>query len=523
MKEEVRQANWYVAWICCFLTFLLLGLARLSSLLFVAVMDHYGVSRAEASLPFVLCYTVRNVAGPLIGYLGRRWGFHKVCISGCILSTLGIGSCFFADDIVIVTILWGGVFGLGLGLTTILIPEVLRQHFTADIAKANGIAFAGECVAGFVLPVLFDISLNKYGTQGTFLILSGLILNSLPAALFLTQMKPITKSHPAHQHRKIDNVSEKNDDSDENDSSKNSSHSISQSQPAVKKSEKTPCFPENSRSFYYSSADHSCALNNYHRSSNDYARPINCHNTLSQDYSVHEISSERRKSDSHAFSNAPATNENNSAFRSFTVFFDITFILILIGQSLFIYITTTALTIVVDYSKDIGVVGQEEVYIVMGISIADMVGRFGLGFITDSGYMTKTAFTASCYTVMGLLLLLTVWVRGFALLMTTMLPFGLLLGGLLIVFPGIVSDFVEEDKVTMALASRLSLYGPLSLSQSPLIGFFRSRLGSYDGVYYTLTILCFLCSGLTILTPMAAKRRDLRMISKLSKPKKVPI
>ncbi|GFU31200.1 uncharacterized protein TNCV_1741971 [Trichonephila clavipes] len=123
------------------------------------------------------------------------------------------------------------------------------------------------------------------------------------------------------------------------------------------------------------------------------------------------------------------------------------------------------LTIIVDYSRDVGVSTDEEMYILMCLSISDMIGRFGLG---------------------------------------------LFLGGLLIVCPGIISDHIEKDKVTMALASRFVFYAPMSLTQSSLIGFFRGTKGSYKGILYMLSAICLFCCVISLSIPFAARFRDKR-------------
>ncbi|GFU48106.1 uncharacterized protein NPIL_126231, partial [Nephila pilipes] len=70
-------------------------------------------------------------------------------------------------------------------MATVLIPEVLSRNFDEYLSNANGLAFSGECIAGFLLPPILQICLNTFGLSGTFLLLSGLILNSIPAALLL--------------------------------------------------------------------------------------------------------------------------------------------------------------------------------------------------------------------------------------------------------------------------------------------------------------------------------------------------
>ncbi|GBL99035.1 hypothetical protein AVEN_227540-1 [Araneus ventricosus] len=108
-KEDINSG---IAGFLGFVTFgLILGTTRLSSLLFVAAITRYNVDRERASFPFILCYMTRNTIGPLVGFSVKLFGLRAVTISGCLFSAIGIGSCFFAEDIVTVTILWGVVYG----------------------------------------------------------------------------------------------------------------------------------------------------------------------------------------------------------------------------------------------------------------------------------------------------------------------------------------------------------------------------------------------------------------------------
>ncbi|GFY56641.1 uncharacterized protein TNIN_146061 [Trichonephila inaurata madagascariensis] len=107
------------------INFLLMGMARLAPMLFVASIERYNSIRRDASLPFVLCYFSRTLSGPLTGYLGNKFGLRSITVFGCIASAFGIGLCFFAEDILAVTIFWGCLYGLGFGFGTSLLPAIV--------------------------------------------------------------------------------------------------------------------------------------------------------------------------------------------------------------------------------------------------------------------------------------------------------------------------------------------------------------------------------------------------------------
>ncbi|GFU31319.1 uncharacterized protein TNCV_8681 [Trichonephila clavipes] len=132
--------------------------------------------------------SVTILESPFVGYLGKRFGLVTVTGIGCLLATIGIGACFLAEDIVTVILLWGIIYGLGFGMGTNLLPQILSQHFEEHMDKANGLTLGGGTIGSVLLPIIVDRLIVEYGTSGMFLILSGIILNGVPAALLLRKL-----------------------------------------------------------------------------------------------------------------------------------------------------------------------------------------------------------------------------------------------------------------------------------------------------------------------------------------------
>ncbi|GFU31335.1 uncharacterized protein TNCV_8821 [Trichonephila clavipes] len=353
--------------------------------------------------------------------------------------------------------------GLGFGMGSVLIPVVLNQHFDKYLSNANGIAFGGECIAGFVLPVLIKYVLDEYGTTGLFLILSGLMLHSVPAAMLLKfASKPssavakktatfLPNIHESTLCSGIAGMYNKSFNSEGSLRTHQDNASIPLQNTDLKSMQNFDFINESRSENGKNSTQNSIIKNNVDNYSVIYQHENNIkesnvlHSTPSKQYqhsgkvripqnnSIHvqenklSLSNGPHVLNPHSIGNEKYSQSESSktlAKSSFSVFCDPAFILMLLTQSTFIFISTMILTIIVDYSRDVGVSTDEEMYILMCLSISDMIGRFGLG---------------------------------------------LFLGGLLIVCPGIISDHIEKDKVTMALASRFVFYAPMSLTQSSLI------------------------------------------------------
>ncbi|GFY51565.1 uncharacterized protein TNIN_146881 [Trichonephila inaurata madagascariensis] len=185
---------WMVAFAACGINFIMAGLGRMSGILYVAFIDLYGVDRKGASLPFSVRSSTRNLLGPAVGILGQKYGIQVVIISGSIMSIVSSALCFFAKDIGWITILWGGLSGIGTALTTVLVQVVIGQYFKKYRTTAAGMGFSGGCVGSFLFPALMEWLLNNYGIGGTFLIISGIIMHTIPAAMILRKPPWLNKT-----------------------------------------------------------------------------------------------------------------------------------------------------------------------------------------------------------------------------------------------------------------------------------------------------------------------------------------
>lgn len=63
MSGPDRGYAWAVAAACFCINFLLVGLARSVAVLYVALVEQYGVSRQQATLPFSIRVSLKNLAG----------------------------------------------------------------------------------------------------------------------------------------------------------------------------------------------------------------------------------------------------------------------------------------------------------------------------------------------------------------------------------------------------------------------------------------------------------------------------
>lgn len=77
--------------------------------------------------------------------------------------------------------------GIGTAFTSSINVALIEQYFTKHRSSASGLAFSGSCIGSMLFPALMEILISKYGVQGSFLIMGGIILNAIPVAMLLRE------------------------------------------------------------------------------------------------------------------------------------------------------------------------------------------------------------------------------------------------------------------------------------------------------------------------------------------------
>lgn len=63
LEEPDKGRAWVVALAACIINMIVSGLSRMIGILYVAVIDDYSITRAEATLPFTVRSSVRCLSG----------------------------------------------------------------------------------------------------------------------------------------------------------------------------------------------------------------------------------------------------------------------------------------------------------------------------------------------------------------------------------------------------------------------------------------------------------------------------
>ncbi|KAF8783147.1 Monocarboxylate transporter 5 like protein [Argiope bruennichi] len=570
---------WVVAIACFMINFIMAGLARAAGVLYVAVIELYGVSREAATTPFSMRFSVRNMSGPLVGILGQRFGIRATVLMGGLLAGVGGILCVLAPNVFWITMSWGGVHGLGYGLCNIIHVLLLNQYFDKYKGTAMGFAFSGDCFGTFAFPVILEILLEEYGLNGTFLILGGIALNVIPAAMLLKtpywlaeKRKTVTLDPESKQGKLYTVEPSKALNSLTEMPSFEVHHKSSVSHFPITKENvtlvRTSCVsndnhgfvwnenfkdselpqPEMSLRFIRAMADPKkpelvLNLENFtnHCDEKYKIRSYSCKlpNLMTEEHLLGErahqniIIAEALKlenSSSDILENKCAITQDlasnseqklntvddaedaeiqrNAFLRFISTNTRPLFILIAITMSFFVFLFIAIITIINDYATDIGIASDLAKYIIIGFSVSDLIGRLGFGVVLDKKWIKLGHFAGLTTVIMGASILIIPFFANFYYLMSCMFVCGFVLGGNCIMYPILVTHYVDKKDESVALGCLQFYGGVLVLPLPPMIGFFRDSIGSYNGVFWTVGGLC-IASGLAwVLEPCLWRKQQ---------------
>jgi MFS family permease len=174
------QKRFYYGWV-------IVGLAMISmafwyafrttfSIFFVALIDHFRWSRAEAAGAQSIGMLVYMVTAPVVGYLVDRVGPRKVMLPGIFLMSLGLLLCTQIQSLLHFYIYFGLVAGTGVTFLSISpFTTILSHWFEKKRGMANGLASVGIGFGPLLFVPFIQYLINLRGWSYAFFIFSLLV------------------------------------------------------------------------------------------------------------------------------------------------------------------------------------------------------------------------------------------------------------------------------------------------------------------------------------------------------------
>ncbi|KAK3582827.1 hypothetical protein CHS0354_039970 [Potamilus streckersoni] len=169
-------------------TLLVLGLLFGFPRLFSILLEVYRESRASTGAVHSIMIGVFYCTGIINGPVTAKIGLHKAGFLGGALAGLGWTISFFSTSILYLDFSIGVFTGLGLSFVYISSVSVVNHHFQ----KKSGLVVlsilsTSNGIGALIYPYIFTYCVDQFGIRGTFLLIGGVLLNSVPMS-FLWQI-----------------------------------------------------------------------------------------------------------------------------------------------------------------------------------------------------------------------------------------------------------------------------------------------------------------------------------------------
>lgn len=172
-----------------------------------AVQAEFGVTRADASLPYTLLMIGFGIGGMLMGRLADRFGIMVPLLIGSIGLGLGFSAAAMAHDIWLFSLAHGLLIGL-LGCSATFAP--LMADTTLWFARRRGIAVAicasGNYLGGAIWPPIVQHYVQTAGWRPTYLGLALISSLTVAALSLLMRRRPPALASPPLPAAHVDGV-----------------------------------------------------------------------------------------------------------------------------------------------------------------------------------------------------------------------------------------------------------------------------------------------------------------------------
>lgn len=562
--------SWVVAVSCAMMNFFSVVMIRSAGLVYVQIMNHFQVTRQEAAWPISIVPGVANLVGPVVAILIRNVGIRPVVTTGTFLSGTSVILCYFAPNVLSLSIILGIFHGLGLGMTFTPNAICLNEWFDKKKVRAAGIIYTGATLGSFVFPVFIKYCNEAFGFYGCFLIVGAIMLHATAFSLFLRSPPwMVRRKQPKPSADTGTNVLSVTGGQQENKAFDISDEKCQKAQ--WKPSEKPICEtaqvsaatterPQFARSISQEAHDmpdvlktsrlqrsnsvlseesvasgckrrshriSECSTDEVHHAEGHRKRSSSVSSSLSNFYCLYEPAAhtniinvipegeEARNESLHsgAEEKKPARPDRHSLLNPAYVMVCLTYIFVANSNMAF-------MTVLMDFAHDRGIHLTKAVYLLSAYATCDIVGRLSIGWVTDSGLLERrTVMAISCLTLGASFQVLPLCMT-FEGILVMCLILGYAVGNTVVLFTVILADSVGLDRLAMGMGLMTFFAGVSGFTRPVLIGYFRDEIGSYDNMLRSLggAILCLgVCwTALKLFENSRRKKFDIEVEKKTS-------
>ncbi|XP_045211034.1 monocarboxylate transporter 6-like [Mercenaria mercenaria] len=187
-KVQTRPSKWRqcsVLIACMYLHFISLGFAPVLGVIYVELIRQFSSARSETAVVQSLYQGLTRVGGIAFAGVVTNFGVAPPVIVASASSGLALFISAFSVNIYMVIVLVGFIGGMSMSINYLCAFVVVGWMFATQRRAALAFLTIATAVGQTALPNIADYLISEYGWTGTFMIASGLILNSIPCGLVL--------------------------------------------------------------------------------------------------------------------------------------------------------------------------------------------------------------------------------------------------------------------------------------------------------------------------------------------------
>lgn len=174
------------------------GEAACLGIILVEWVEEFEASVTATSWAVGLVPMLAGFLSPITNVLADRYGHRLVCCIGAALSSVASLLSSYAQSLLHLYILFGGLMGVGLGFLYAPSIMVVGVYFKERFTLANSLALAGICIGQMVFPPLFTQLIAQYGWRGALLLMAAINMNMFA---FACLFRPLPKASNKHKHQ----------------------------------------------------------------------------------------------------------------------------------------------------------------------------------------------------------------------------------------------------------------------------------------------------------------------------------
>lgn len=440
-EEDASSGQWLIACSCAWMNFFHRGLIRGTAVVYVQLIQTFGITREEAALPLSLVSVIGGFSSLSVGLLTHYLNDRILVVLATLISATGLVLCYTATSMVQINFYYSISQGLGTGLVFTLTAVILNNVFKKNRATASGINLSGPTLVALVFPLLFQHCARTYGLRGAFLISSGFTLNALPAAFL--QSGRIRRPPPEEMNPRYD------------------------------------C-EVNMTGSTFTLSDGSTS----DKTKNPFEKLLDAKDSRNNNEQQHSSGGDA------PLPGGPLPLRPQRFGSAASMFKELLcspyFLLVCLSQVSHVFNHGTFITIIIDYAKDNGIPPEQGIYILLANSAGDLVGRLGLGWISDKKLIERRKVMLLNYLLTGILMHLAPLCTTYAAVTAIAVAMALAGGSTITLFSVLFFEYLGIRLMPLAYGLSNFAAGNANFFRPSVIGYYRDSHGKYDGLFQLL-------------------------------------